>query len=302
MCCLYTSDVFFWSSLVVSPLPRIVRCVSAPQIRSIPCGSGDFSVMKRSLIARWQSGVHTPHGVVYRGAKMKNWPEQRIPENFKFTEEQRFRTKAIPRDVGTIPRNFVLGVLYRHQPCEVGGLWEHCTNDPEIVLDSKRHLREVLKQAREEGFVTFERDAISNEWLCFLTRERYEEVQRIVTAKSEAVDTHSGLRGAAATETSTYAEKFREMNVEAKEAHARRLEEEVANTTRYLRRFQQREIDYLPYTDLNGKVNFMWWYETRDVQQRADEVLTDSSSSKALAGEEEHKAGSQLEATTASTS
>lgn len=230
-------------------------------------------LMRRTFAVRWQCGVHTPRGVAYRGARMRQWPVQKIPDNFEFTEEQRFRAKSIPRDVGKIPRDFVLSVLYRHQPCEVAGLWEHCANDPGVVLDSKRHLREVLKQAREEGFITFERDTVSNEWLCFLARERYEEVRQIAAARAEASEVHSGLRGVSATETSAYAGRFREMNETAKSEHARRLEEEVAATTRHLRSFQRKEIDYLPYTDLNGKVNFMWWYETRDVQQRGGDAL-----------------------------
>ncbi|KAH8609175.1 hypothetical protein ERJ75_001245400 [Trypanosoma vivax] len=208
---------------------------------------------------------------------MKNWPEQRVPDNFRFTEEQRFKTKAIPRDVGKIPRDFVLSILYRHQPCEVSGLWEHCTNDPGIVLDSKRHLREVLKQARDEGFVTFERDTISNEWLCFITRERYEDVRRIAGAAAAATATSPSLRGSSAVEASACTEKYMEMSAEDKKTHARRLEEEVAATTRHLRTFHQREIDYLPYTDLNGKVNFMWWYETREVQAKMDETLPASA-------------------------
>ncbi|KEG09417.1 hypothetical protein DQ04_05251020 [Trypanosoma grayi] len=229
--------------------------------------------MRRTLRALWQYGIHIPRGIVYGGAKMKNWPEQKIPDNFQFTDVERFRAKAIPRDVGKIPRDFVLSVLYRHQPCEVSGLWEHCANDPEIVLDSKRHLREVLKQAREEGFIMFERDSVTNEWLCFITRERYEEVRQIACAKSEATDVYSGMRGSSATETSAYAERFNEMNALAKEDHVRRLEEEVAATTKHLRSFQRKEIDYLPYTDLNGKVNFMWWYETRDVKPSEGDAL-----------------------------
>nr|CCC90852.1 conserved hypothetical protein [Trypanosoma congolense IL3000] len=251
-------------------------------------------MIRKTFTARWQCGVHTPHGTVYHGAKMKHWPEQRIPENFKFTEEQRFRSKAIPRDVGTIPRNFVLSVLYRHQPCEVGSLWEYCTHDPDIVLDSKRHLREVLKQAREEEFITFERDTTSSEWLCFLTRERYEEVRQIAAAKAEATSLQSNIRGSAATDTSTFCEKFKEMNGEAKEAHLQRLRKEVADTTRHLRRFQQRDIDYLPYTDLNGKVNFMWWYESRDVQQRGNDALPGASAA-ALSDHNQDIIKSQLE-------
>ncbi|KAK7200607.1 hypothetical protein NESM_000116700 [Novymonas esmeraldas] len=232
--------------------------------------------MRRCVWSLYQAGVHTPHGPRYSAARIKNWPVQEVPSNFAFTSEQRFKTQAMPRDTGRVARDFLLSVLYRHQPCEVASLWESCMADPNIVLDSKRHLREVLQQARAEGFVSFEKDAVTDRWVCHLTRERFEEVRVMVGARVEAQDVHSGLRGAAAPETSAYSESFREMNEDAKREHLRLLSEQVADTTAHLRKFQRMELDYLPYTDLNGKVNFMWWYETSDAHDpvalpRADE-------------------------------
>ncbi|KAG5497771.1 hypothetical protein GH5_02561 [Leishmania sp. Ghana 2012 LV757] len=225
--------------------------------------------MWRCFPRLYQAGVHTPHGTRYNAARMKNWPVQEVPQNLNFTNEQRFKAKAMPRDTGKIPRDFVLSVLYRNQPCEVSSLWEHCMSDPQIVLDSKRHLREVLQQARAEGFISFEKDAVTDRWVCHLTRERFEEVRALVGARVETLDTYSGLRGASATETSAYSEGFREMNEDAKHEHLRLLSEQVADTTAHLRKFQRMEMDYLPYTDLNGKVNFMWWYEMSDARDAA---------------------------------
>lgn len=234
--------------------------------------------MQRCVLRFFQSGVHTPHGVSYNVARMKRWPVQRVPDNFKFTEEQRFRNKSLPRDCGNIPRNFVLSVLYRHQPCEVSSLWEHCVHDPNIVLDSKHHLRSVLHQARAEGFISFEMDSVTQRWVCHLTRERFEEVRAIVAAKASATETITNLRGHAATETAALSLRFQDMNNEMKMSHLRQLSEQVGTTTEHLRKFQRTEIDYLPYTDLNGKVNFMWWYETVDVSPSDDaaKALEDS--------------------------
>ncbi|CBZ28684.1 conserved hypothetical protein [Leishmania mexicana MHOM/GT/2001/U1103] len=222
--------------------------------------------MQRCFARLFQAGVHTPHGSRYNAARMKNWPVQEVAQNFNFTNEQRFKAKTMPRDTGKIPRDFLLSVLYRNQPCEVGSLWEHCLNDPQIVLDSKRHLRDVLQQARAEGFVSFEKDAVTDRWVCHLTRERFEEVRALVGARAEAQDLYSGLRGASATETSAYSESFREMNEDTKREHLRLLSEQVTDTTTHIRKFQRMEMDYLPYTDLNGKVNFMWWYEMSDAR------------------------------------
>lgn len=218
--------------------------------------------LKKTGLRLFQAGVHVPLGTAYSAAQMRAWPKQSIPENFRFTEEQRFKVKSIPRDVGKIPRDFVLSVLFRHQPCEVASLWTHCVSDPQIVLDSKKHLRDVLEQARAEGFISFEKDAVSHRWVCHLTRERFEDVRAIVAAKAEATEQYSSLRGAASTDTADFSGVFQQMNEEAKKEHLRILQEQVAETTEHLKKFQRTEIDYLPYTDLNGKVNFMWWYET----------------------------------------
>lgn len=242
-------------------------------------------MLQRTILKKLQQGVHTPKGQqVYNAAKMKNWPEQKIPPNFNFTAEQRFRVKAMPRDIGRIPRDFVLSVLYRHQPCPVDGLWDLCSADPAAVLDSKRHLREVLKQAREEGFVTFDKNE-RDEWTCTLCRERYEEVRRIVNHRNETGATMSSLRGSSVAETSEYSQTFQEMNDEARAEHLKLLQEQVALTSEKLRKFQKTEIDYLPYTDLNGKVNFMWWYESRDQSAKAGDSLPESETSPAVVDE-----------------
>jgi hypothetical protein len=250
--------------------------------------------MRRSVIALWQSGIHVPKGKGFNAARMANWPEAKIPDNFHFQEEQRFRLKAVPRDTGKIPRDFLLTVLYRHQPCEIDKLWDLCSADPRCVLDSKRHLRAVLKQAREEGFLSLEKIVTSTEesaavdWHCVLSRDRYAEVKQMVAkvADSSAIATASGLRGGNITETTESLSAFRELNEEAKKEHKAMLEKQVAETTEMLRKFQRTEIDYLPYTDLNGKVQFMWWYEARDRSNRAADSLPEGNSGDVVPAEE----------------
>ncbi|CCW67924.1 unnamed protein product [Phytomonas sp. Hart1] len=221
--------------------------------------------MRRAIWDRFQTGANLPRGVSYNAAKMKHWPSQKVPENFAFTPEQRLKAKALPRDTGAIPKAFVLSVLYRHQPCEVGALWGHCVEDPQIVLDSKLHLREVLQQARSEGFISFEMDPITHHWLCHLTRERYEEVRSLVVTRNSGIE--QGLKQRpAADETANLSRGFEAMDQETKKRHLERLTEQIAEVATHLRHFQRTEIDYLPYTDLNGKVNFMWWYETVDTK------------------------------------
>lgn len=283
-----------------SQLPEHVHILCLLQI--VLCSSPFFlqrirttgTKMRRSVLALWQSGVHVPKGKGFNAARMANWPEAKIPDNFHFQEEQRFRLKAVPRDTGKIPRDFLLTVLYRHQPCEIDKLWDFCSADPRCVLDSKRHLRAVLKQAREEGFLSLEKIASSADntavvdWHCVLSRERYGEVKQMVAKVADAstIASASGLRGGNITETTESLNAFRELNEEAKKEHKTMLEKQVAETTEMLRKFQRTEIDYLPYTDLNGKVQFMWWYEARDRSNRAAESLPEGNSGDLVPAEE----------------
>lgn len=223
-------------------------------------------MLKRTTLRVFQVGVHVPHGTHYFGAKMKHWPTSKIPQNFNLTTEQKLKMEPLPRDVGTIPRNFVLNVLYQHQPCEVEKIWEMVCEDSTTVLDSRKHLRAVLKQCREEGFIYFDRDAVTDGWICHLTRERFEEVKEIAktTAQNATPASINVLRGSAVSETTASGEAFQNLTLEEQDQHLKQLEEAVAATNESVRYLQRTEVEYLPYTDLNGKVNFMWWYDVRD--------------------------------------
>lgn len=213
----------------------------------------------------YQVGVHPGQRHV-GAASMKEWPEQQLPENFSMTHEQRFTMRPFPRDVGRIPRDFVLQVLYQHQPVEVDQLWDRCLSNSGCVLDSKRHLRLVLKQCRDEGWIAFEKDPITDTWLCQLTRERFEEVRQASISKADRQMNTTTLKGQAAQKTAENADKFQALTSEQRDAHLAKLREQLRATSPELQKFERTEVDYLPYTDLNGKVTFMWWYESREVR------------------------------------
>lgn len=223
-------------------------------------------MLRRTVLRVYQAGVHVPVGVAYPAAKMRHWPRQKLPANFNLTAEDKLKMDAIPRDVGRIPRDFVLNVLYHNQPCEVEKIWECCLRDPTVPLDSKRHLRAVLRQSREEGFVCFEKDSSSDTWICLLTRERFQEVRDLAAAVSQRnVPTNLAvLRGSAMAETTANMASYEAMNDEGREVHLASLTRAVEQTNEAVRRYMRTEIDYLPFTDINGKVNFMWWYDVRD--------------------------------------
>jgi hypothetical protein len=257
-------------------------------------------MFSRSCVRIYQVGAHVPHSAAFRGATMKAWPRSAIPTNFQFLPEQRLAIKPLPRDTGRVPRNFVLRLLYLNQPVVMDDLWNLCTNEAGCVLDSKRHLREVLKTCRDESFVYFDRHPDTGAWVCNLARERYEEVKAMVVSSDDRSPAALGMRGAAAqaTAASLAAVKFENASTEpptastsdeipsaeaagtadaavsgssyhndsaaAQEAYIAKLRQAVAQSQDIARRFRRVDVDYLPYTDLNGKVKFMWWYDTQD--------------------------------------
>lgn len=246
-------------------------------------------MFRRCRFALYQVGVHVPHGEAFRGARFKAWPQQKVPANFSLLPEQRWSMLPIQRDTGKVPRNFVLKILYFQQPCAVEQLWRLCTQDSECVLDSKRHLREVLKQCRDEGFVTFSKETTSSSeasagaavaggsaggavgaattsWTCTLTRERFEEVRAMVNMLPDSAGSamSAGMRGDAASGTSDSAEVFRGLDDAEKVKHLEQLRAQTEAANQLLSAFQRIEIDYLPYTDLHGKVNTMYWYDSVD--------------------------------------
>lgn len=223
----------------------------------------------------------TPTRNQHHAARIKYWPQKRsIPENFCFTAEQKYRAKSIPRDTGKIPKDFVLSMLYRHQPCVVSYLWSFCSADPRVVLDGKKHLREVLQQLRAEGYVSFEKNFHTQEWEAHLTRERYDDVRSMIKSTLFAAEKREEKNLLPLSKISLNTE-LKNPSVEAlsasdKEDHLAKLEKQLALTTQKLTQYQFVEMDYVPYTDLNGKVKFMWWYETSSLSPQESMVLLDS--------------------------
>jgi hypothetical protein len=249
-------------------------------------------MLRRASQRLYQVGAQVPHGMAYRGARMRTWPRQQLPHNLSFLPEQRWAMKPIPRDIGRVPRDFVLSVVYKAQPVNVGELWDLCTGEAGCVLDSKRHLREVLKQAREEGFLVFEKDVGANTWVCSLARERFEEVRTIViTDSANQTAAQAGLRGRAAERTTESSTAFEAMDATDKVTHVAQLRDALRASNQRVERFQRTEVDYLPFTTLNGKVDFMWWYESRDVSAEAAANAAAAAVAAALPGATDRSLG-----------
>lgn len=94
--------------------------------------------------------------------------------------------KAVPRDLGEIPRQFVVRQLFLHQPVRLLDLWEQCKQQDDVPLDSVKHLRLVLKIAKLQRWVYTEKNQTDNLYYYYLHRSRSHEVQEMIRLRDIA--------------------------------------------------------------------------------------------------------------------
>lgn len=102
--------------------------------------------------------------------------------------------KAIPRDLGEIPRKFVMCLLFLHQPIRLLDLWEQCKQQNDVPLDSAKHLRLVLKIAKLQRWVYTEKNQADNLYYFYLHRSRSHEVQEMIRQQEIAMKEEEVLK------------------------------------------------------------------------------------------------------------
>ena len=207
---------------------------------------------------------------VYGAAKIKDHPEKiEIPKNFKWNTHV-FYHKPLPRGTSGEPLYFVLAVLFYNQPCRVATLWNICRQIPFVPLDSRRHLREVVHQARREEWIYFDK---TDCWYIYPTRERYEELKTVVSKWRETwLSRHNERTPDISPNKQEVSQFVAQLGEKEKGRHQEQIEGQLGQMEHKLRKYERTQIEYLPYTDPNGKVNFMWWYDTSGKGEPIDEV------------------------------
>lgn len=118
--------------------------------------------------------------------------------------------KAIPRDLGEIPRNFAISLLFMHQPIRLLDLWELCKNYDDVPLDSAKHLRLVLKICKLQKWVYCEKNQSDNNYYYYLHRSRNHEVQEMIHQKEVESKQRERAEEAAASKRVEEANKSKE--------------------------------------------------------------------------------------------
>lgn len=180
-----------------------------------------------------------------------------IRELFKKPLEQN-NIKAVPRDLGELPRNYVVKLLFFHQPIRLLDLWELCKQHNDVPLDSARHLRLVLKIAKLQKWVYAEKNQTDNLYYYYVHQSRTHEVQQMVR-QDEVV------KRARETEAKAQAmqkeEERQTRQAQSLDDRIIALQNTLVSNVGHIRAFDPAFVDAKPYVMESGAVNCAWHWE-----------------------------------------
>ncbi|KAK7202166.1 hypothetical protein NESM_000286200 [Novymonas esmeraldas] len=180
-----------------------------------------------------------------------------IRELFKRPLEQN-NIKAIPRDLGELPRNYVVKLLFFHQPILLLDLWEVCKQHDDVPLDSARHLRLVLKIAKQQRWVYAEKNQTNNLYYYYIHQSRTHEVQQMV--RHDEVEKRS-QEAQAQAEAAQAEEERRARAAQSLDDRIAALQNTLVSNVTRLREIDPSYTDGKPYMTDSGAVNCAWHWD-----------------------------------------
>lgn len=166
---------------------------------------------------------------------------------------------AIPRDVGEIPRNYVIKILQKNEPVTVSQLFSHLKESDDCPVDSQRHLRFVLRVARMQDWVYTEKNQTNNQWYFYTHPKKKAAIQELLLQEREDVKEFSAqeavLVKAAEKGAAGQREEYLDRMIVA-------MQKKLADNVVALREYDPDFVETLPYNCANGAVNVSWHHTT----------------------------------------
>jgi hypothetical protein len=177
------------------------------------------------------------------------------------------RTTAIPRDLGELPRNYALKLLFFNQPCVLPALWKLVKDRDDAPMDSMRHLRQVLKIARLQNWVYTEKNQTNNEWYFYIHKSRMDAVQEMILVEKNDKAREDTERATEAAEEQAAGVAQRE---EALDSTIRQLQHQLIATVVKIREHDPAVAAELPFVTGSGAVNVTWYRGPGDGTAQAE--------------------------------
>ncbi|KAH9601111.1 hypothetical protein LSM04_001383 [Trypanosoma melophagium] len=170
--------------------------------------------------------------------------------------------KAIPRDLGEIPRNYVLKLLFFHQPVRLVDLWTVCKEHDDVPLDSAKHLRLVLKIAKLQRWVYAEKNQTNNLYYYYIHQSRVKEVQEMVRADEIRKKEQESVEYMEAEKKRREGE---ERQRAARDEKIQALQATLISNVAQIQQFDPEYVRRKPYLTESGALNVAWtWEGSRD--------------------------------------
>ena len=165
---------------------------------------------------------------------------------------------GIPRDVGEIPRNYVIKVLQKNEPVTILQLFSHLKEHDDCPVDSQRHLRFVLRVARMQDWLYVEKNQTNNQWYYYTHPKKKAAIQELLLQEREDTKETNHNDALILKSAKKNAENHRE---EYLDRMITAMQKKLADNVCTLRDYDPEFVEGLPYNCSNGAVNVAWHHQ-----------------------------------------
>lgn len=165
---------------------------------------------------------------------------------------------GLPRDLGELPRTYMLRTLFLNQPCLEPALWRLLKENDDCPFDSYDHLDMVIRVALHQNWITREKNQVDRKWYLSVHKSRSADIQKLVQAEKE-----NSLRiesEAAAKETEANKLQAAERD-EALDTAIRHLQHQITVNVAALLEQDPGLVRDLPFVRPDKAVDFAWHVE-----------------------------------------
>ena len=166
------------------------------------------------------------------------------------------KIRAIPRDLGTVPRDHAIRLLFFNQPCTVETLWQLAKSDDSCPFDSKKHLKSVLTIARMQNWIVYEKNQTNNIFYCSVHPGKAKEAQELLYAQRSQFEARERQAAKQKVEDARVAKVLRG---EALDAAIQQMQQQLMTAVVKLQEHNPDLIQQLSCVAEDGAVNFHWY-------------------------------------------
>lgn len=188
---------------------------------------------------------------------------------YEQNEKHKF-LRSIPRDLGQVPRDYLIRLLYFNQPCTTDTLWTLAKADNACPLDSKRHLKQVMKIATLQNWVIFEKNQTNNLYYATVHSNKSKEAQDLLYQHRRKLEVSEKDGEKKVVEVKKQEKTKRS---EGLDMAITQLQQQLITCVVKLQEHNPALIKELPCVTEKGGINFHWYDNQRRLATQQEESV-----------------------------